>query len=189
MSLVGYARVSTTEGRQVLDRQLDALNAAGCERVFDDRASGAATDRPNLAACLDYSGQSDPFTHDGGNRKQKHCTRTRPPPGSPRTRSQIPPARPQAPRHPRSGVSPIPSRVLRARLLLAPTCRVPVRDHANHPRGVLACQIPCQRGTGPTQPTRPVRSRLASRDRLGMSIAQAAPPRNRPEAGPVAARK
>ena len=29
MSLVGYARVSTPEGRQVLDRQLDALNAAG----------------------------------------------------------------------------------------------------------------------------------------------------------------
>ena len=37
MSLVGYARVSTAEGRQVLDRQLDALNAAGCERVFEDR--------------------------------------------------------------------------------------------------------------------------------------------------------
>ena len=54
MSLVGYARVSTTEGRQVLDRQLDALNAAGCERVFEDHASGATSDRPNLTACLDY---------------------------------------------------------------------------------------------------------------------------------------
>ena len=54
MSLVGYARVSTTEGRQVLDRQLDALHAAGCERVFEDHASGAASDRPNLTACLDY---------------------------------------------------------------------------------------------------------------------------------------
>ena len=54
MSLVGYARVSTTEGRQVLDRQLDALNAAGCERVFEDHVSGAASDRPNLTACLDY---------------------------------------------------------------------------------------------------------------------------------------
>ena len=52
MSLVGYTRVSTTKGRQVLDRQLDALNAAGCERVFEDHASGAAADRPNLAACL-----------------------------------------------------------------------------------------------------------------------------------------
>ena len=54
MSLVGYARVSTTEGRQVLDRQLDALNAAGCERVFEDHASGATSDHPNLTACLDY---------------------------------------------------------------------------------------------------------------------------------------
>ena len=54
MSLVGYARVATAEGRQILDRQLDALNAAGCERAFEDRASGAAPDRPNLAACLDY---------------------------------------------------------------------------------------------------------------------------------------
>ena len=59
MSLVGYARVSTTEGRQVLDRQLDALNAAGCERVFEDHASGAASDRPNLTACLDYLRRGD----------------------------------------------------------------------------------------------------------------------------------
>ena len=35
MSLIGYARISTAEGRQVLDRQLDALNEAGCERVFE----------------------------------------------------------------------------------------------------------------------------------------------------------
>ena len=54
MSLIGYARVSTAEGRQVLARQLDALNAAGCERVFEDHASGTTSDRPNLAACLDY---------------------------------------------------------------------------------------------------------------------------------------
>lgn len=54
MSLVAYARVSTAESRQVLDRQLDALYTAGCERVFEDHASGAAVDRPNLVACLDY---------------------------------------------------------------------------------------------------------------------------------------
>ena len=42
MRLVGSARVSTTEGHQVLDRQLDALNAAGCERVFENHASGTA---------------------------------------------------------------------------------------------------------------------------------------------------
>ena len=59
MSLIGYARVSTAEGRQVLDRQLDALNAAGCERVFDDHASGAAPERPNLTACLDYLRRGD----------------------------------------------------------------------------------------------------------------------------------
>ncbi len=59
MSLIGYARVSTAEDRQVLDRQLDALNEAGCERVFQDRASGAAADRPQLAACLDYLRQGD----------------------------------------------------------------------------------------------------------------------------------
>ena len=59
MSLVGYAPVSTAEGRQVLDRQLDALNAAGCERVFEDHASGAASERPNLTACLDYLRQGD----------------------------------------------------------------------------------------------------------------------------------
>ena len=54
MSLIGYARVSTMETRQHLYRQLDALHIAGCERVFEDRASGADPDRPKLAACLDH---------------------------------------------------------------------------------------------------------------------------------------
>lgn len=59
MELVGYARVSTREERQVLDRQLDALKAAGCERIFDDRGSGASADRPGLRACLDYLRKGD----------------------------------------------------------------------------------------------------------------------------------
>lgn len=56
MALVGYARISTTEGGQVMDRQLDALHAAGCDRLFEDRAPGAknAEDRPGLVACLDW---------------------------------------------------------------------------------------------------------------------------------------
>ena len=59
MELVGYARVSTREDRQVFDRQADALRAAGCGRIFDDRGSGASTDRPGLKACLDYLRRGD----------------------------------------------------------------------------------------------------------------------------------
>ena len=35
MSLIGYARVSTSEGKQLLDRQVDALKEIGCERIFE----------------------------------------------------------------------------------------------------------------------------------------------------------
>lgn len=59
MGLVGYARISTIEGAQVLDRQHDALTAAGCERIFEDRAPGAGAERPGLAACLDFLRRGD----------------------------------------------------------------------------------------------------------------------------------
>jgi DNA invertase Pin-like site-specific DNA recombinase len=44
--LLGYARVSTTDQQPRL--QVDALERAGCYRVFTETASGAAADRPVL---------------------------------------------------------------------------------------------------------------------------------------------
>ena len=55
--LVGYARVSTREQNQAL--QLDALEAAGCGRVYTETASGAQRDRPELSAALDYAREGD----------------------------------------------------------------------------------------------------------------------------------
>ena len=48
--LIGYVRVST--GEQDLQRQLDALNKAGCAESFRDKASGARGSRPGLDACV-----------------------------------------------------------------------------------------------------------------------------------------
>ena len=49
--LLGYARVSTTDQKPQL--QVDALQRAGCYRVFTETASGARTDRPALEKLLD----------------------------------------------------------------------------------------------------------------------------------------
>jgi DNA invertase Pin-like site-specific DNA recombinase len=57
MAAVGYARVSTADQDPAL--QLDALAAAGCAKVFEDRASGARSDRPGLRAALDYAREGD----------------------------------------------------------------------------------------------------------------------------------
>lgn len=51
-TLIGYARVSTTE--QNVDLQHDALNAAGVFRIWTDYASGATADRPQWQDCLDH---------------------------------------------------------------------------------------------------------------------------------------
>src|SRR6187200_1319658 len=55
--LVGYARVSTQE--QDLALQLDALRAAGCAKVYEEKASGAQRERPELKAALDYVRKGD----------------------------------------------------------------------------------------------------------------------------------
>lgn len=51
-ALVGYARVSTHE--QHLDSQIAELEKVGCIKVFQEKASGAKADRPELEAALDY---------------------------------------------------------------------------------------------------------------------------------------
>ena len=54
---VGYARVSTIGQNPAL--QLDALAAAGCAKVFEDRASGARADRAGLRSALDHVRDGD----------------------------------------------------------------------------------------------------------------------------------
>jgi DNA invertase Pin-like site-specific DNA recombinase len=50
--LIGYARVSTAGQDVALQR--DALERAGCARIYDDTGSGSIRHRPELEACLDY---------------------------------------------------------------------------------------------------------------------------------------
>jgi DNA invertase Pin-like site-specific DNA recombinase len=70
--LLGDARVSTLD--QHPDLQLDALTAAGCYRVFVDKASGALDARPELSKVLD---QLRPGRHLG--RVETRPPRTLPP--------------------------------------------------------------------------------------------------------------
>jgi DNA invertase Pin-like site-specific DNA recombinase len=55
--IIGYARVST-DG-QTLDAQQNALAAAGAEKVFAEKVSGAATDRKALARAIAACGPGD----------------------------------------------------------------------------------------------------------------------------------
>ena len=52
--LIGYARVSKSDGSQLLDLQKDALLRAGVDQeyIYQDLASGRKDDRPGLKACL-----------------------------------------------------------------------------------------------------------------------------------------
>lgn len=61
MSIIGYARVSTTDQNPQL--QLDALKGAGAARIFTDHGVGGATvTRPQLDACLDHLRAGDVLT-------------------------------------------------------------------------------------------------------------------------------
>src|SRR3954447_18177938 len=58
--LIGYARVSTDD--QNLDLQRDALRLAGCEKIYEDRISGAKAARPGLALALEVARAGDVLT-------------------------------------------------------------------------------------------------------------------------------
>jgi DNA invertase Pin-like site-specific DNA recombinase len=55
--LLGYARVSTDD--QETHLQIDALKAADCERIYQEKASGAEVDRPELMRLLDQARTHD----------------------------------------------------------------------------------------------------------------------------------
>lgn len=51
--LIGYARVSTQDQDLALQRA-KLLGEAGCERIYEEKASGAKADRPELAKLLEH---------------------------------------------------------------------------------------------------------------------------------------
>lgn len=59
--LIGYMRVSKTDGSQTTNLQRDALIAGGIDQdqLFEDLASGKREDRPGLTACLKAMREGD----------------------------------------------------------------------------------------------------------------------------------
>src|ERR1700686_3076946 len=55
--LIGYARVSTND--QETATQVAALKAAGCERIYREKASGGRWDRPELHRLIDHLRKND----------------------------------------------------------------------------------------------------------------------------------
>lgn len=54
---VGYARVSTRD--QDLGQQRAALKAADCEKIFEEKGSGARSDRAELARAVEWCREGD----------------------------------------------------------------------------------------------------------------------------------
>lgn len=54
---IGYARVSTTD--QKLRSQIDALEGAGCEKIYKEKASGGKSDRIQLTKMIEQLRKGD----------------------------------------------------------------------------------------------------------------------------------
>ena len=54
---IGYARVSTLG--QSLDRQMDDLKKAGCERIYSEKVSAVKKERPEFARMMDALREGD----------------------------------------------------------------------------------------------------------------------------------
>ncbi|HCE68372.1 MAG: integrase [Geobacteraceae bacterium GWC2_55_20] len=57
MAIIGYARTSTTD--QNIEPQIEALQVAGCDRIYQEQRSGIDATRPELLAMLDYCREGD----------------------------------------------------------------------------------------------------------------------------------
>src|SRR6266852_5674919 len=55
--LIGYARVSKTEKH--LELQLDAINKAGCEQIYEDKITGSKIERKGLEEALSHLRKGD----------------------------------------------------------------------------------------------------------------------------------
>ena len=64
--IIGYARVSTQD--QNLDRQLDSLNAKGCERIFKEKMTGTTSARPEFEKMMQTLRQGDTLVIDSFSR-------------------------------------------------------------------------------------------------------------------------
>ena len=63
---IGYARVSTQD--QHLDRQIDALKAQGCERIYQEKMTGTKAERPEFQKMLDALRPGDTLVTDSFSR-------------------------------------------------------------------------------------------------------------------------
>ena len=55
--IIGYARVSTIEQNASL--QIDELKKAGCKKIFQDKASGAKSERTGLQEAIEFLRKGD----------------------------------------------------------------------------------------------------------------------------------